>query len=86
MQMENYDYRKVNGYVITEKRLNELISFISSKDIEERKMIKGLESGREDLIVPGSLMLRFLLNSFSKDRLIVSDFGLREGIVIAAAL
>lgn len=86
MQMENYDYRKVNGYVITKKRLNELISFISSKDIKERKMIKGLEPGREDLIVPGSLMLKFLLNSFSKNQLIVSDFGLREGIVIAAAL
>jgi exopolyphosphatase/guanosine-5'-triphosphate,3'-diphosphate pyrophosphatase len=86
MQMENYDYRRVNGYIITKKRLNELISFISSKNIEERKMIKGLEPGREDLIVPGSLILMFLLDRFSKDQLIVSDFGLREGIAIAAAL
>ncbi|MCX8085252.1 MAG: Ppx/GppA family phosphatase [Calditerrivibrio sp.] len=86
MQMEVYDYKKVNGYIITKDRLHQLIKTLSSLTFEERKHIKGLEKGREDLIIPGSLMLAFFLEKFAKDYFLVSDFGLREGIAIAASL
>lgn len=86
MQMEVYDYKKVNGYIISKVKLNKLIKLLSSKSFDERKNIKGLEAGREDLIIPGSLILDLLLEKFHKDSFIVSDFGLREGIAIAASL
>ncbi len=86
MQMEVYDYRKVNGYILSKSTLEKLIKLLSSKSFEERKQIKGLEAGREDLIIPGSLILDVLLEKFKKNSFIVSDFGLREGIAIAASL
>jgi len=86
LKMETYDYKKVNGYKISKEKLYSLMAFLCSMDIEKRREIKGLESGREDLIIPGSIILAFLLEKFQKDQFIVSDFGLREGIAIAASL
>lgn len=82
----SYDYRKVNGYEMDKTRIVEILSRISSIPFEERKGIAGLEAGREDLIIPGGLILLYLMNKAGKDKVIVSDFGLREGIAIAATL
>lgn len=86
MKMSDYDYRKVNGYRIKRQRIEEILKELSSLDFEGRKDIVGLESGREDLIIPGTILLIFFLDKIGKEELIVSDYGLREGIAIAASL
>jgi len=53
--------------------------------MEERKNVVGLEPGREDLIIPGAVFLLTVMDKLGKDELIVSDYGLREGIAIAAS-
>jgi len=47
--------------------------------------VVGLEPGREDLIIPGAVFLLTVMDKLGKDELIVSDYGLREGIAIAAS-
>jgi exopolyphosphatase/guanosine-5'-triphosphate,3'-diphosphate pyrophosphatase len=49
----------------------------------ERLKIKGLEKGREDLIIAGALITINTMKSFGFSRLKVSDFGLLEGLLLA---
>ena len=44
--------------------------------------IPGLEPGREQVIVAGTIILRKTMEYFSYDRCLVSDFGLREGVLV----
>lgn len=45
----------------------------------------GLEAGREDVIVAGTLILRCIMENLGFDRCLVSEYGLREGILIDLA-
>ena len=49
----------------------------------ERLKIKGLEKGREDLIIAGALITINTMKTFGFNRLKVSDFGLLEGLLLA---
>jgi exopolyphosphatase/guanosine-5'-triphosphate,3'-diphosphate pyrophosphatase len=44
-----------------------------------------MEKGREDLIVAGSLMVLEVMDRWGYQEMIVSDWGLLEGIAIDAA-
>lgn len=84
-EMTDYDYRKVNGYEMSIERLYQILNNLAELSIEERKNIKGLEKGREDLIIPGLIILVLVMEETCSDKIRISDFGVREGIVIAAA-
>ena len=43
--------------------------------------VPGLAPGREDLIIAGTIILMESMDYFGFNDLVVSDFGLREGIV-----
>jgi exopolyphosphatase/guanosine-5'-triphosphate,3'-diphosphate pyrophosphatase len=45
----------------------------------------GLEPGREYVIVAGTVILRRIMETFGFDTCRVSDFGLREGILVDLA-
>lgn len=83
MKLSNYDYKKVNNYKVTLKNLKIIISDLCSKTLEERKDIAGLEPGRADLIVPGSIILGTVMEYLHFEEIVISDFGLREGLVVS---
>ncbi|KAA0256907.1 Ppx/GppA family phosphatase [Deferribacter autotrophicus] len=85
LELEDYDYRKVHGYELTKEEILNIFEKLRSMTSKERKEIKGLEEGREDLIIPGTLIILKIMELTGCEKLIVSDFGLREGIVIHAA-
>lgn len=85
MEMTEYDYTKVNGYKIKAERVLEILYDIYSTPYEKRLEIKGMDKGREDLIIPGILIILEILNKTNLDTITVSDFGLREGAVVRAA-
>jgi exopolyphosphatase/guanosine-5'-triphosphate,3'-diphosphate pyrophosphatase len=51
----------------------------------ERLQVKGLEPGREDLIIAGILLTLRTMERFGFTQLKVSDFGLLEGILLSVA-
>ena len=85
MEMTEYDYKKVNGYKIEKNRVIEILNQISSTPYNERLNIKGMDKGREDLIIPGILIILDILNKTNLNTITVSDYGLREGAVVRAA-
>ncbi len=85
MEMTEYDYNKVNGYKITKEKVIEILNKVYSTPYNKRLEIKGMDKGREDLIIPGILIILEILKKTNLNIIIVSDFGLREGAVVRAA-
>lgn len=85
MEMTEYDFNKVNGYKISKEKVIEILYKVYSKPYNKRLEIKGMDKGREDLIIPGILIILEILSKTSIDIITISDFGLREGAVVRAA-
>lgn len=85
MEMTEYDFNKVNGYKISKEKVIEILYKVYSKPYNKRLEIKGMDKGREDLIIPGILIILEILSKTSINIITVSDFGLREGAVVRAA-
>ena len=61
MEMTEYDYNKVNGYKITKEKVIEILNKVYSTQYNKRLEIKGMDKGREDLIIPGILIILEIL-------------------------
>ena len=79
-----YDFsvEKINGLVIRRDDIGPLFERMKRVPIAERLNIKGLEIGREDIILAGALMAIKIMDYFEKDEIIVSYSDLLEGILI----
>ncbi|MBI5816319.1 MAG: Ppx/GppA family phosphatase [Nitrospinae bacterium] len=82
MNMVEYDPVRINGYKLTADAVESLRNKICSMTLEERSRIPSLKNGREDLIVPGFAILLATMQAAGADHIIVSDYGLREGLVM----
>lgn len=85
MGLSNYDYQKVNGYTIDISRIKRILDKLAGLSLKERESVTGLEKGREDLIIGGLIIMLSILNITGLKKVTISDFGVREGIAIAAA-
>ncbi|MFQ5780027.1 MAG: hypothetical protein ACE5HN_04480 [Nitrospiria bacterium] len=80
--MTDYDPEKINRYPLSLATIKSIFERLSSMTLSERKVVPGLEEGREDILIPGALILLTVMEYFGYDPLYVSDYGLREGILI----
>lgn len=83
LEMVDYDYRLVNNFVVDRGDIAEIFQRLSPLTPQERLSIKGLEKGREDLIIAGLVIITSVMDRFGFDRLKVSDFGLLEGLALS---
>jgi exopolyphosphatase/guanosine-5'-triphosphate,3'-diphosphate pyrophosphatase len=84
MKMSDYDYRKVNNYTITLRDIEEIYEELLPMSPTERLKVKGIEPGREDLIVTGILITLRTMTLFGFDKLKISDYGLLEGLLLCS--
>ena len=54
----------------------------SSDESSTHAELKPLEPGREDLIIAGALIVLETMRVFKYDSLLVSEYSLREGIIL----
>ena len=83
--MELYDSRKINNYVLKYESVKNIFHELSGLTHEERAGIKALEKGRADLIIPGTLIVMRVMKALDFNELVVSDYGLLEGLLIEMA-
>jgi exopolyphosphatase/guanosine-5'-triphosphate,3'-diphosphate pyrophosphatase len=77
--------RSVSNLVLTRKELDELVTeLIGAKTVEDRAALPGLDPARADIILAGALILEQVLHELDIDELLVSDFALREGVLLDA--
>lgn len=80
--MTDYDYRRVNNHILTREEIGWVFGMLLPLSPEERLGVPGLERGREDLIIAGTLITLQTLDVFGFDRMTVSDSGLLEGVLL----
>ena len=79
-----YDSEKVHGKSITFRRVEEILETLKRKSLDERLAMRTIEKGREDLIIAGGALTLEIMRIFNCKLLTISDYGLREGLVLDA--
>ncbi|GJL79713.1 MAG: exopolyphosphatase [Nitrospinaceae bacterium] len=79
-----YDPEKVHGLSLPVDQIMAIQEDLKSKSLDERRRLKPLERGREDLIIAGTAIVLETLNTFECPDLLVSEYSLREGIILEA--
>lgn len=82
----DYDYRQVNNHQLTATGISAIFDRLLPLSPAARlRQITGLERGREDLIVAGTLLTLKSMALLGLQSLKVSDFGLLEGVLLDLA-
>jgi exopolyphosphatase/guanosine-5'-triphosphate,3'-diphosphate pyrophosphatase len=74
----------LNQLTITRGELEPLHKEILNSNASERLRMGGLDARRVDLVVAGSMFLSTAMEEFGLDALTISEWALREGIVLDA--
>lgn len=82
--LSRYDAARVQGHRLDRSTIERLSGQLGRLTVAERAALPCLEPGRADLIIPGVAIVEATLDLFGVDTLRVSDYGLREGILVDA--
>ena len=77
---------RVHNYTLKLETIKTIEQTILPRKISERTGIPGLEPGREEVIAAGTLILRCIMEELSQDQCLVSEYGLREGVLVNLVL
>ena len=79
-----YDPARVQGHQLSALAIERLTTWLAALPLAERARTPGLEPGRADVIVPGGVVLAAALAGLGLPAAVVSDAGLREGVLLDA--
>jgi exopolyphosphatase / guanosine-5'-triphosphate,3'-diphosphate pyrophosphatase len=75
---------QVNQVELPAGQLHELADRLATMELDARQALPGMQARRAPLLPIGAVVLSTLVESLGLQRLVVSDWGLREGAVIGA--
>jgi exopolyphosphatase/guanosine-5'-triphosphate,3'-diphosphate pyrophosphatase len=82
--LERYDPARVQGHRLGRSRIDALADRLGALTVGERAALPCLEPGRADLILAGVAIVTAALDVTGASTVLVSDWGLREGIMAEA--
>lgn len=75
--------RILNNFEFSKDELSKVVELIlGAKTISERKKIKGMDTKRADIFPAGIIILQTIFEQLKINKLIISEYALREGIVV----
>ena len=75
--------RMVSNATFTRKELGKVVSILlDATTTKQRLKVPGLDAGRADIIVGGAVLLAEAFDALGIDEMTVSDYALREGLVL----
>jgi exopolyphosphatase/guanosine-5'-triphosphate,3'-diphosphate pyrophosphatase len=83
LQVTDYETRSVHGHILSLATIKEIYQRILPMTPEQRLSVSGIDRGREDLIVAGTLVTIRTMELFGQDSLLVSEAGLLEGLLLS---
>ncbi len=81
-KLPTYEAARIHNYVLRLETIQELESDLLSRTKTERIGLPGLEKNREEVIAAGAIIIRTIMETLGQEECLVSDRGLREGVVI----
>lgn len=85
LQLPTYDAAKIHNYRLGLNTITDLEQHLLSRSKAARIGMPGLEKNREDVIAAGAIILRTVMDILGERECLVSDRGLREGVLIELA-
>lgn len=75
--------RSINNVGFTASELSEVTEdLVGARDLDERAQLPGLDPRRADIIVAGAVLLQEIFRALDIERMVVSEFALREGLLL----
>jgi exopolyphosphatase / guanosine-5'-triphosphate,3'-diphosphate pyrophosphatase len=81
LSLEKYDSATVHGYRLSHQEVLAALTKLALLPLDQRKKIPGVEPGRADVIFAGAAILERVMALFGLDHVIVSDQGVRWGLI-----
>ena len=80
-----YEPARIHNYVLKLETIRELEGTLLSRKKADRIGLPGLEKNREEVIAAGAIIIRTIMETLGMSQVLVSDLGLREGVLIDLA-
>ncbi|MBM4127007.1 MAG: Ppx/GppA family phosphatase [Nitrospira sp.] len=84
-QLPAYEPARIHNCRLTIETIRELEEQLLSRTKAERVGLPGLEKNREEVIAAGAIIVRTIMDTLGEEECLVSDLGLREGVLIDLA-
>jgi exopolyphosphatase/guanosine-5'-triphosphate,3'-diphosphate pyrophosphatase len=84
-KLARYSHSQVHGSVLSLAEVKRQVAMLQERTIAERKQIIGLEPKRADVIFAGAYLIEKIMDLFGARQVIVSDQGVRYGLLHEAA-
>ena len=81
-QLPAYKPARIHNYILNLETVKGLEAQLLSRSKAQREGMPGLERGREEVIAAGVIILRTVMETLGMSECLVSDLGLREGVLI----
>ena len=85
-KLPTYEPARIHNYQLKLDTIQELEQILLRRNKADRVGLSGLENGREEVIVAGAIIIRTVIETLGMSECLVSDLGLREGVLIHLAL
>jgi len=79
--LRKYDAEVVQGTQLERAEVDRQIELYRTRTADERRELAGLQPKRAEVILAGACVVRTVLEKLGCDSLIVSDRGLRHGLL-----
>ncbi len=80
-----YEPARIHNYTLPLSSVQELEQTLLSRTKADRIGLPGLEQNREEVIAAGAIIIRTVMETVGMASVLVSDLGLREGVLIDLA-
>ncbi|HWV44999.1 MAG TPA: Ppx/GppA phosphatase family protein [Nitrospira sp.] len=81
-----YEPTRIHNYQLKLETIRELEQTLFSRTKAERVGLPGLERDREEVIAAGAIIIGTIMETLGQQGVLVSDLGLREGVLIDRAV
>jgi exopolyphosphatase / guanosine-5'-triphosphate,3'-diphosphate pyrophosphatase len=85
-KLSTYEPARIHNYRLGLETIRELEQILLSRTKVQRAGLPGLEKNREEVIVAGAIIIRTIMDTLDQKACLVSDLGLREGVLIDLAM
>jgi exopolyphosphatase / guanosine-5'-triphosphate,3'-diphosphate pyrophosphatase len=78
---KSYEKEKLHGLTMSKQAIQDIVEKLGRASNSDRRLLKGMERGREDIILQGAILLRQIMAHFNARELTVNANGVRHGVI-----
>lgn len=80
-ELEVYSMEKIHNSEITSENIKQILQNLKKMTLNDKKMLKGLQSKRADIITAGVEILNIIMEKLEIEKIIVSEYDNLEGLM-----